>query len=88
MRDGRCIGLLVRGAGAGLNFVVPSRRMLTWAKKMHVEWAMDPSIPVPTHWNMREPCPLTDGTETRTPGASLGEAIAKIVEAARKIIAF
>ena len=47
LKDGRCIGLLTRGAGAGLNFIVPVRRMLPWAKKMGVAWAIDPSISVP-----------------------------------------
>jgi S1-C subfamily serine protease len=47
LEDGRCIGLLVRGAAPGLNFIVPMRRILPWAKKMGVEWAVDPSVPVP-----------------------------------------
>ena len=47
LEDGRCIGLLVRGAAPGLNFIVPMRRILPWAKKMGVEWAVDPTVPVP-----------------------------------------
>jgi hypothetical protein len=46
--DGKCIGLLVRSAGAGMNFIVPIRRMHEWALKVGVLWALDPSIPVPT----------------------------------------
>jgi len=45
--DGKCIGLLTRGVGAGLNFVVPARRMQAWARDTGILWAMDPSIPVP-----------------------------------------
>jgi S1-C subfamily serine protease len=82
LRDGRCIGLLVRGCGAGLNFVVPARRMVEWAKKMHVEWAVNPAVPVPMHWNMREPCQLTDGTESAITGPC-----SVVIEAIRKIIA-
>ncbi len=82
LRDGRCMGLLVRGCGAGLNFVVPARRMVEWAKKMHVEWALNPAVPVPMHWNMREPCQLTDGTDSAITGPC-----SLVVEALRKIIA-
>jgi S1-C subfamily serine protease len=45
--NGACIGLLVRGAGAGINFIVPIRRMLPWAKANGVEWAINPDAPVP-----------------------------------------
>ena len=63
-RGGKCVGLLVRGAGAGLNFIVPSRRMLVWAKKMNVEWALNRDCAVPTHV-VRDTNPLTDGTEPK-----------------------
>ena len=43
LKDGRCIGLLTRGAGAGLNFIVPMRRISAWAKKMKIEWAFNDS---------------------------------------------
>ena len=45
--DGRYIGMLVRGAGPGLNMIVPMRRIHAWAAKMGVLWAIDPSVPVP-----------------------------------------
>jgi S1-C subfamily serine protease len=45
---GRYIGMLVRGAGEGFNFIVPVRRMRAWAKVADVEWAMDPLIAVPS----------------------------------------
>lgn len=65
--DGKCMGLLVRGAGPGLNFIVPARRMLPWAKRMQVEWAMNPAIKVPTHI-VRVDTPLDDGTAAK-PGS-------------------
>ncbi len=45
--DGKCIGLMTRGAGPGLNFIVPIRRMMEWAEKEGLEWALNPDIPVP-----------------------------------------
>jgi S1-C subfamily serine protease len=57
--DGRCIGLLVRGAGPGLNMIVPMRRLRAWAAKMGVLWAIDPAVPVPTAV-VRLPVKLTD----------------------------
>jgi hypothetical protein len=59
--DGKCIGILVRGAGAGLNFIVPMRRLHTWATKMGVLWAIDPNVPMPVAV-VRLPTPLTDAT--------------------------
>ena len=56
--DGQCIGLLVRGAGPGLNFIVPVRRMRVWAEKMQVAWALDSDIPVPV---TRASTPIDDG---------------------------
>ena len=40
------MGMLTRGGGAGLNFIVPLRRILPWAKTMGVEWALDPTVKV------------------------------------------
>lgn len=45
--DGKCIGLLVRGAGESFTFIVPVRRMREWAKEANVEWAMDRNVPMP-----------------------------------------
>lgn len=64
LRDGRYIGMLVRGAGAGINFIVPMRRIIPWAEKMKIKWALDPTIPLPTA-EERKSLPLTDGTEAR-----------------------
>jgi S1-C subfamily serine protease len=45
--NGQCIGLLVREAGPGINFIVPIRRMREWARKENIEWALDPTLPIP-----------------------------------------
>lgn len=47
LKNGKCIGLLTRGAGPGLNFIVPVRRMRDWAKKMKIEWAIDSTLHIP-----------------------------------------
>jgi hypothetical protein len=46
--DGRYVGMLVMGAGEGFGLIVPVRRMRTWAKQVGVEFAMDPTVKVPT----------------------------------------
>jgi hypothetical protein len=48
LRDGQYIGMLVRGAGETFNLIVPVRRMQSWAKKVNIEWALDPNIPLPS----------------------------------------
>jgi hypothetical protein len=47
-KDGRYIGMIVRGAGETFNLMVPVRRMRDWAKRVNVEFAIDDSVPVPT----------------------------------------
>ncbi len=84
--DGRCIGLVVLSAGPGLNFVVPARRMLAWAKTMRVEWAMNPSVPLPVHWNMREATPLTDGSELGETKAALDALLKTINDAIQRAL--
>ncbi len=48
--SGEYIGMLVRGSGNGgsFNFIVPIRRMRKWASEQKIEWAIDPSIKVPS----------------------------------------
>ena len=46
--DAKYIGMLVRGAGETFNLIVPVRRMIDWAEKNDVEWALDPSKPMPS----------------------------------------
>lgn len=47
-KDGRYVGMLVRGAGEQFNLIVPVRRMRDWAKKAKVEWALDDKLKMPT----------------------------------------
>jgi hypothetical protein len=46
--DGRYCGMIVRGTYGGFNLMVPMRRINDWAKRMKIEWVLDPSLPVPT----------------------------------------
>ena len=45
---GKYVGMLVRGAGEGFNFIVPVRRMHSWAEKNSVLWALDTNEDVPS----------------------------------------
>ena len=45
--DARYVGMLVRGAGETFNLIVPVRRMVTWAKKNDLLWALDPKVAMP-----------------------------------------
>jgi len=65
--DGTYIGMLTRGSGPGLNFIVPMRRILPWAKQMGIMWALDPAIAVPSSAE-RAKLPLSDGAEKAVPG--------------------
>jgi hypothetical protein len=56
LENGLYMGMLTRGGGAGLNFIVPMRRILPWAKSMGVEWALDPKVKVTAN-------KLFDGTQ-------------------------
>ena len=47
LTDGKYVGMLVRGAGEGFNLIVPIRRMLDWAEKNDILWALDPSVEMP-----------------------------------------
>lgn len=47
-KDGKYVGMLVMGAGEGFGLIVPVRRMKQWAKAVDVEFALDPTKPVPT----------------------------------------
>ena len=47
LKDGRYIGMIVRGAGETFNLIVPIRRINDWAKKTNIEWLINPNIPMP-----------------------------------------
>jgi hypothetical protein len=46
--DARYVGMLVRGAGETFNLIVPVRRMVIWAEKNDIMWALDPKVKLPT----------------------------------------
>lgn len=48
LRDGRYMGMLVRGAGENFNLIVPVRRMYRWAEEHNILWALDTSLNTPT----------------------------------------
>ena len=45
---GQYVGMLVRGAGETFNFIVPVRRMRSWAAKEKIMWAIDTKEDIPT----------------------------------------
>ena len=48
LTDGKYVGMLVRGAGEGFNLIVPIRRMVSWAEKNDILWALDPGVEMPS----------------------------------------
>lgn len=46
--DARYVGMLVRGAGETFNLIVPIRRMVQWAEKNKIMWALDAKVKMPT----------------------------------------
>ena len=58
--DGRVIGVVLRGAGEGFNLYCPARRLVSWAKKTGVGFAVDDSIPVPSNEELSK-LPVDDG---------------------------
>lgn len=83
LSDGRYIGMLVRGAGETFNFYVPIRRMKAWAKRVGVEFALNPNVTVPSEDVLKraaiddEPV-LPSGGFDRMPPADLPEHAFKI----------
>jgi S1-C subfamily serine protease len=47
-KDGRYMGMLVRGGGPSFGLIVPVRRMYSWAEKENIKWALDDAAAVPT----------------------------------------
>ena len=62
-RDGKYVGMLVRGAGEQFNFIVPVRRMNEWATKAGVAWALDSKLKMPSAEELQK-LPIED-TGTR-----------------------
>ncbi|NBQ67460.1 MAG: serine protease [Nitrosomonadaceae bacterium] len=48
LKDGRYVGMLVRGAGETFNLIVPIRRIQDWTSKHNLQWALDPKVPMPS----------------------------------------
>lgn len=65
--DGRCVGILVRGAGEGFNFIVPARRLRAWADSAKVQWAVDPKVELPKDFDKG---PVEDAGVTFNPDRS------------------
>lgn len=59
LKDGTYVGMVVRGAGETFNLIVPARRIHAWAKRANVEWALDPSVPMPSDEELRK-MPIED----------------------------
>lgn len=69
-KDGKYVGMLVRGAGEQFNLIVPIRRMRAWAKKAKVEWALDETLKVPSLEEL-EKMPIEDTGFTFTHKAAV-----------------
>ena len=54
LTDGRYVGMLVRGAGEGFNFIVPIRRLHKWAEEKKIGWLVDPKAKAPTMEELRK----------------------------------
>ena len=48
LENGKYVGMIVRGAGEGFNLMVPVRRIIDWAEKNDIMWAVDPKEEMPS----------------------------------------
>ena len=48
LTNGEYIGMLVRGAGETFNLIVPMRRIVKWAQKENMMWALDATVVSPS----------------------------------------
>lgn len=66
-KDGRYVGMLVSGYDESdrFNLIVPVRRMLKWAKKVGIHWALDPTVPMPS-WSELEKLPILGTYNAKT----------------------
>ena len=53
-KDARYVGMLVRGAGEGFNLIVPVRRMVDYAEKHKIMWALDRGVPMPSESDLKK----------------------------------
>lgn len=63
LEDGRYVGMVVRGAGETFNLTVPMRRLNKWAKKVGVDFTIDPSISIPDE-DMLKKYPIEDSPKS------------------------
>lgn len=54
LKDGKMVGMVVRGAGETFNLIVPVRRLHKWAKRANVEWAVDDKVAMPTEEELQK----------------------------------
>ncbi len=59
LKDGRMMGMLVKGAGETFNLIVPARRIRSWAKKADIEWAIDDKVALPSEEDLKK-MPIED----------------------------
>jgi hypothetical protein len=52
LKDGRYVGMLVQGNSDTHNNFVPIRRIRAWAKRVGIQFLLDPSLPVPSETEM------------------------------------
>lgn len=82
LENGAYVGMVVRGAGEQFNLIVPVRRIIRWAKKANVYWAVDSSAPVPDLEGL-EKMPIEDvGASfraTESPSRSLAQPKPEVV---------
>jgi S1-C subfamily serine protease len=72
--SGEYIGMLTQSVNKlqGFNFIVPVRRLRTWAKESKIEWAIDPAVKMPTLAEI-ETMPVEDASPAGSTGVnSLG----------------
>lgn len=53
-KDGKLVGLVLRGAGETFNLIAPVRRIHEWSKRASVEWAVDEKVKMPTDDDLKK----------------------------------
>lgn len=46
--NGKCVGVVTAMTGPQMAYMVPVRRIMDWANKEHVQWAINPDFPMPS----------------------------------------
>jgi S1-C subfamily serine protease len=57
---GECVGVAEGFMDSNMNVMVPIRRLHEWAKHEHLEWALDPTLPMPTAEEINKIKPVSD----------------------------